>query len=177
MLTARKVDIELGEKARLNRWSLKLRAGDRVKIGDHSIVDASLRSDRSPSSIEIGARTFIGGGSLLVAAEKITIGDDVLISWGVTIVDHDSHSVTFAERKGDVIAWGEGKKDWSHVSIAPIRICDKAWVGFGASILKGVTVGEGAVIGAKAVVTRDVEPWTVVGGNPARIIRRLEPGI
>jgi galactoside O-acetyltransferase len=54
-------------------------------------------------------------------------------------------------------------------------IQDKVWIGFGASILKGVTVGEGAVIGAQAVVTRDVAPYTVVAGNPARIIRHITP--
>ena len=52
-------------------------------------------------------------------------------------------------------------------------ICDRSWIGFKASIMKGVTVGEGAVVGACSVVSRDVPPYTVVAGNPARVIRDL----
>lgn len=176
-LAAIGVEIRCGKKSRLNRMGLRLHAGDRLTIGDHSIVDASLRTDRSPATIEIGARTFISGGSIIAAAQSVSVGDDVLISWGVTIVDHDSHSLDFSLRKNDVVAWGNGLKEWKHVKISPVRIGSKAWIGFGASIMKGVTVGEGAVIAAKSVVTRDIEPWTLVGGNPARVIRKLKPEI
>ena len=59
--------------------------------------------------------------------------------------------------------------------MAPVRIQSKAWVGFNVSILKGVTVGEGAVIGAGSVVTKDVPPNTIAVGNPAQVVRHLEP--
>lgn len=167
------VELRLGVNATINRLGLRARRGDSIIVGDNSLVQASLRTDRSPARIIIGARTFIGK-SLVIAAEQITIGDDVLISWGVTIVDHDSHSLNFADRKDDVRAWRHGQKDWSHVTISPVTICNKAWIGFGVSILKGVTIGEGAVIGAKSVVTRDIPPWAVVAGNPARILRTLD---
>jgi galactoside O-acetyltransferase len=72
-----------------------------------------------------------------------------------------------------VLDWAKGHKDWSKVTIRPVVICDKAWIGFGVKILKGVTIGEGAVIAAGSVVTKDVPPRHVVGGNPARIIRAL----
>jgi galactoside O-acetyltransferase len=61
------------------------------------------------------------------------------------------------------------------VAKAAVRIGDKSWIGFNASILKGVTIGEGAVVAACSVVTADVEAWSLVAGNPARPIRRLEP--
>lgn len=165
--------VQLGPGAKFNRLRLRISPGDTVAIGEGSVVEATLISDRSPSEIRIGKRTFIGG-SKLIAASRITIGDDILISWDVTIVDHDSHSQIFSERKDDVLMWGRGQKDWTTVKIAPVTICDKAWIGFGASILKGVTIGEGAMVAAKSVVTRDVPPWTLVGGNPAREIRRIE---
>jgi acetyltransferase-like isoleucine patch superfamily enzyme len=79
----------------------------------------------------------------------------------------------FSQRANDVTDWLAGRKDWTNVAISPVRVCDKVWVGFGASILPGVTIGEGAIVGAASVVTRDVAPWTVVAGNPARVIREL----
>ncbi len=103
------------------------------------------------------------------------VGDDVLISWDVTIVDHDSHALDFANRSNDVENWLDGKKDWSHVAISPVTIGNKAWIGFGAAILKGVTIGEGAVVAARSVVVKDVAPWTLVAGSPARVIKELEP--
>jgi len=128
--------------------------------------------DQPETDVRIGSRTFIGK-SLIVCACGVSIGHDVLISWGCSIVDHNSHSVNFENRRDDVIDWGRGVKDWSNVSMAKVTIQDKVWVGFNAIILKGVTVGTGAVVAAGSVVTKDVEPWTVVGGNPAQIIRRL----
>lgn len=59
------------------------------------------------------------------------------------------------------------------MNIAPVKISDKVWIGFNSIILKGVTIGEGAVVGAGSVVTKDVPAWTVVAGNPARIIREI----
>jgi putative colanic acid biosynthesis acetyltransferase WcaF len=61
------------------------------------------------------------------------------------------------------------------VTTAPIKIGQQAWVAADAFVGPGVTIGEGAVVGARASVFRSVEPWTVVGGNPARIIKKYEP--
>ena len=66
-----------------------------------------------------------------------------------------------------------GRKNWKHVAHAPVRVKDKAWIGFNVSILKGVTIGEGAVIGACSVVTRDIPPYALAVGNPAKVIRSL----
>jgi acetyltransferase-like isoleucine patch superfamily enzyme len=67
------------------------------------------------------------------------------------------------------------RHDWSHTEMAPIRICEGAWIGARSIILKGVTIGAGAVVGMGSVVTRDVPARTVVGGNPARVIREIGP--
>jgi acetyltransferase-like isoleucine patch superfamily enzyme len=64
-------------------------------------------------------------------------------------------------------------KDWRHIKRKPIKICDKSWIGFNSIILKGVTIGEGAIVGAGSVVTRDVPPWTIVAGNPAKVIQDI----
>lgn len=96
-----------------------------------------------------------------------------MIAWGTSIFDHGSHSLRFSERSRDVIDWLRGEKDWTGVPIASVHIDHKAWVGFGSILLPGVRVGEGAIVGAGSVVTRDVPPWTIVAGNPARVVREL----
>jgi galactoside O-acetyltransferase len=103
------------------------------------------------------------------------VGNDVLISWGCHLADHDSHSIEWSKRQYDVSRWRTGQKSWEHVLTAPIVVRDKAWVGFNSIILKGVVIGEAAVVGAGSVVTSDVPPYTVVAGNPARVIRELTP--
>ncbi len=146
--------------------------GNRLSIGQDSIVQANIRFEDRGGEIRIGDRAYIGKSDL-VCHRSIVIGDDVIMSWGITITDHDSHSLDWEHRKNDVLDWGKGRKDWTHVACAPVVIRDKAWIGFNVSILKGVTVGEGAVVGACSVVTRDVPPHTVVVGNPARVVRKL----
>jgi acetyltransferase-like isoleucine patch superfamily enzyme len=149
------------------------KTGCALTVGKDTTVEGLIFFENHNASVSIGERTFIGGGSKLVAAESVTVGDDVLISWGVTIVDHNSHSIRFSERSKDVLDWREGRKDWSNVKTGPAVIGDKAWLGFNVIVLKGVTVGEGAIVGAGSVVTKDVAPWTIVGGNPARLIREI----
>ncbi|MBB3659759.1 galactoside O-acetyltransferase [Rhizobium sp. BK650] len=157
------------------RWlALRSIRGGTVRIGNDCIINCVINFDDPKGHVSIGDRSYVGS-SHLVCHSNIEIGDDVIISWGVTIVDHDSHSLDWDIRQNDVRDWRMGQKNWSGVAIKPVRIQDKVWIGFGASILKGVTVGEGAVIGAQAVVTKDVAPYTVVAGNPARIIRHLTP--
>lgn len=153
-----------------------------LQIGEKSMIDASFVFETDTGHITVGDRVHIGGGTQLISRSDITIGDDVIIAWNCTIYDHNSHSVHWEERKNDVPTEWENAaggrpvlagKDWSVVKSAPIRICDKAWIGFGVTILKGVTVGEGAVIAAGSVVTKDVPAYTMVGGNPAQIIKEI----
>ncbi|UJB67903.1 acyltransferase [Acaryochloris sp. 'Moss Beach'] len=153
---------------------LKVRGGKDCifHVADKSIVLGHVFFERPGARVLIGQQTFIGK-SHVVASKCISIGNNVLISWGVTIADHNSHSIIYSERALDIIDWQNGKKDWSNVVCETVTICDRAWIGFNASILKGVTVGEGAIIAAGAVVTRDVPPWTIVGGNPAKVIREI----
>lgn len=160
--------------SRINWQALRHTRGGRVSVGRDSIVHCRMAFDHPDGQISIGDRCFIGA-SLLVCHTGIRIGNDVIISWGVTIVDHDSHSLRWEDRRTDVANWMAGSKDWSAINIAPVTIADKAWIGFGASVLKGVTIGEGSVIAANTVVTRDVAPYTLVAGNPGRVIRALSP--
>jgi len=168
-------ELKIGRGTRLAGAMLSApeRRGCSLTIGEHCSIECRFAFEKSDATIEIADRTHIGGGSLLAAAQSIRIGADVLIAFDALIMDHNSHSLVFAQRKSDVREWLQGRKDWSHVSIAPVTIENKAWIGARAIILKGVTVSEGAVVAAGSVVTKDVPPWTIVGGNPATILRPL----
>jgi acetyltransferase-like isoleucine patch superfamily enzyme len=151
-----------------------------LNIGKNSSIAGSFVFEKSEGLISIGDRTFIGGG-LFICIEEINIGNDVMFSWGCTLADNNSHSLIWEHRKNDVLDWKKGidenkigkYKDWGNVKKAKILVKDKAWIGFNCIILKGVTIGEGAIVGAGSVVTKDVPDWTIVAGNPAKIIRTI----
>ena len=167
------VSIGSGTKLHLATLSAREPNGCSLSIGSNSNIEGSLVFERASARISIGSRTHLGGGTLLAAASSIEIGDDVLIAFEVVIMDHNSHSLKFRERRNDVRDWLQGSKDWSTVATAPVKISNKAWIGMRAVVLKGVTIGEGAVVAAGSIVTSDVSPWTIVAGNPARVIRPL----
>ncbi len=164
--------VEIHPSAKVNFRGVHYRSGSSLKIGEGSIVEGRLVCEQEGVSIVIGRNTFIGG-SLLASAGRIEVGDDVLISWGCNIVDHNSHAVGWSKRKHDVEDWYHGRKDWASVVIRSVRICDKSWLGLNVIVLKGVEIGEGAVVAAGSVVTKSVPPWTVVAGNPAKVIREI----
>ena len=150
-----------------------------LKIGDNSIVKGQFYFESEEGEICIGNRTYIGGGSF-ISRTSIKIGNNVTIAWGGTVYDHDSHSLDYLERRRDMdnelsdIFTGQNfisHKNWDVVNSKPITICDDVWIGMNVTILKGVTIGEGAVIGACSVVTKDVPAWSVVAGNPAKVIK------
>lgn len=164
--------LKLHPSSNIHPKKITMKPNCSLSIDADSQISGQVTFDKEGASASIGKRVFFSGH--LVVAQQIEIGDDVLISWGVTIVDHNSHAIAFSQRALDVQDWRSKLKDWGSVKIAPVKICSKSWIGFNAIILKGVTVGEGAIVGAGSVVTKDVPPWTIVAGNPARIIRALD---
>jgi len=164
--------VTIGEESSLLYRKIDVKQDCSVSIGHQSMIQCQICFDRTGSRISIGDRTFIGD-SRLVCADNIIIGNDILIAWGCTIVDHNSHALSWEERSEDVVNWIRGQKNWEHVDSAAVKIEDKAWIGFNSIVLKGVTIGEGAVVAAGSVVTKDVPPYTVVGGNPATPIKTI----
>lgn len=156
-----------------------------VTIGEKSVVRGHVNIENENGFIEIGNNCNIGENCTFNSVCGIKIGNNVLISWNVIFYDHNAHStdadlrrediVSIYEREisGDIMEWREKRKNWNIVGKAPIVVKDDVWIGFDAVIMKGVTIGEGAVVASRSVVTHDVPPYTVVAGNPASIVKRL----
>ena len=102
-------------------------------------------------------------GAVIVAARRVDIGDRVLLGANCTVTDTDFHPLAPWDRQRDILAG----------ATAPVVIEDDVFVGMHSLILKGVTIGRGAVVGAGSVVTRDVPPGLIVAGNPARRVGRV----
>lgn len=149
--------------------------GGFVAVGDQARIEGALICHRRDSRIAIGARTSIGGATVIESLQSVTIGDDCLISHYVTIQDHDSHPLDWEHRSSDVADWLAGLKDWTHVEHADVIIARRCWIGTHCIILKGVHLGEGCVVGAGSVVTKSFPAYSVIAGNPARLIRSLTP--
>lgn len=128
-------------------------------IGPDTEIRPPLRCDYG-SQIRIGARCFANFGLVALDVVSITIGDDVQIGPNVQLLT-PTHPLDPELRRA---GWEAAE---------PIVIEDGVWIGGGAIVLPGVTVGARSVVGAGAVVTRDVAPDVVVAGNPARVIRTL----
>lgn len=124
-----------------------------VVVGETTSVHRRCRFYR-PTGVQIGRHTVINREVMLDGRMGLVIGDSVSISEGTAIftLEHDPNSVSF-ENRG-----------------AAVRVGDFVFLGARAMILPGVTIGEGAVVAAGAVVTKDVEPYTIVGGVPAKLI-------
>lgn len=169
----------------LPSFNIRLDCPDNTKkyliVGYDSIIGGKFIFESAKGVIRIGNHTYIGN-STFISRSSIIIRNNVTIAWGCTIYDHDSHSLDFKLRQKDIddelLSIRAGKnfianKDWSCVNTKPIIIEDNAWIGMNCIILKGVTIGEGAIVGAGSVVTKDVPAWTLVAGNPAKIIKQI----
>jgi galactoside O-acetyltransferase len=177
-------DIDIGNSILLPDFRLDVRFGTgagRVSIGNDSMLGCRVVFESDKGKVIIGDRVFIGG-STVICRNSIVFENDIFVAWGAFFYDHDSHSPDYRERQKDMERQLEdyragrnfiANKDWSVVSSKPIRICSNAWIGMNCIILKGVTIGEGAIVGAGSVVARDVPAWTIVAGNPARPVKEL----
>jgi acetyltransferase-like isoleucine patch superfamily enzyme len=176
------------------------RIPDNVTIAESAYVETSFsfllyRSEQSTGvTIGHGASMYMGtmfdvgrdgrvtlgdyalvNGARIICAKEIAIADHALISWNVVLMDCYGVSLDPAVRREEVRASATTlpRRLDGHAAARPVRIGRAAWIGFDSCILPGVTVGDGAIVGARSVVMHDVEPFTIVAGNPARLVRRL----
>ncbi len=141
--------------------------GDDVVFSGKSAITFFRRLGAPEPELHVGDGTFIGHDCSLAVASSVSIGRRCLVAGGVRIHDFDGHPVDAARRRAGEATPPEG--------IKPILVEDDAWIGSGARILKGVTIGARSIVGAGAVVTKDVAPDVIVAGNPARVVKRIVP--
>jgi acetyltransferase-like isoleucine patch superfamily enzyme len=129
------------------------------------------------------ARASVGeftlmNGSRLICDSQIAIGDYCLISWNTVLMDTYRAPVSPAERRLllEETARAFPRRVEATEPARPIAIGNGVWIGFDSVVLPGVRIGDGAIVGARSVVTGDVPPYAIVAGNPARVIRQLDPG-
>jgi acetyltransferase-like isoleucine patch superfamily enzyme len=135
-----------------------------ISIDDNAAIKEGTRicSCNENAKISIGKNTTIGFHNFIYASNKIEIGDDCLIAPFVYIVDSNHQA-----KKGTRINQQPNET-------APIKIGNDVWIASNVTILKGVTIGDGAIVAANSVVNKDVEPYTIVGGSPAKFISNRE---
>lgn len=125
------------------------------KLPETSFFSPPFQIDLA-QNVKVGKNVFVNNDFICMARGGVEIEDDVMIAPRVSVLtaNHDLH-------------------DHSVLLCSSVRICKNAWIGSGAIILPGVTVGENAIVAAGAIVTKDVSPNTVVGGNPAKVLKEL----
>ena len=136
----------------------RMHIGERVRFAAATVPTELVAF--AGGELTIGPRTFVNYGCSFAATERVSIGADCLFGPYVNVTDNDFHDL----------------RDRSRQPVSqPVTIGDHVWIGTRALILPGVAIGHGAVIGAGSVVTKDVPPNGIVAGNPARLLRILEP--
>ncbi len=162
------------KNARLIRFPFRVRGKQYIKIGKGFTTGFNCRIDALNINnldekylIEIGENVEINDEVHIGATEKIIIEDNVLIASKVYISDHNHGSYKGDEQDSPMSIPKERK-----IYSSPIKIEKNVWIGELCCILQGVTIGEGSIIGAMSVVTKDIPPYTIAVGSPAKLIKR-----
>ena len=142
----------------------RIELGDDVIIGGRNTWTIGMKTSTDAALI-VGSRVTIGYQNTISVAQRVEIGDDTMLAPNVQIYDNTNHPLSPARRlRHEPISLDEA---------AAVSIGRNVWIGTGAIIMRGVTIGDNAVVGAASVVTKSVPPNTLVAGNPARIIKQL----
>ncbi len=155
--------VTLGGKLPFVMGPVEIHVGNGVYIGGNVAILSGYIGDERPRLV-LKDRSALGWGAFVVVNKEVVIEEDVRIPHDCRISDSDGHPREVDLRKANLPP---------HPSdIRPVRICHDAWIGNGSHIMKGVTIGEGAIIGANSVVISDIPPFALALGNPAEVLIR-----
>lgn len=143
----------------------------KIRIGEHSHIRGTLMIFAHGGEITLGDYCYVGNNSQIWSAASIHMGNRVLIAHNVNIHDNNSHPMDIEKRHLHAIDLYSGvlTKEGLDLNEKPIVIEDDVWIGFNCTILKGVTIKKGAIIGACSLVNFDVPEYAIVTGNPGVI--------
>lgn len=146
----------------------------RIQIGADSLVMGSMYIT-SNGNIEIGDHFYMGSHTFIGSEISIKIGRCVIISNDVCIYDNNNHPTSpKAREKMSLNGFSNDNWAWHNAESSPVVIEDNVWIGQYSTVLKGVTIGRGSIVATKAVVTKDVPPYSIVAGNPAKVVKYIE---
>jgi len=155
-----------------------LKQKNKIQIGEYCHIKGELLLFGHGGQIELGDYCYVGMNTYIWSAKKIKLGNRVLISHNCNIFDNDTHPLDPEKRhKQFVELISHGHPEKLDLQEKEVVIEDDALISANSIILKGVRIGKGAVVGAGSVVTKDVPAFTIVAGNPARIIKTLKHGL
>jgi acetyltransferase-like isoleucine patch superfamily enzyme len=124
-------------------------------------------------SVEVGRYALLNSVRF-ICEERIEIGDHALLSWNVVLMDSYREPPALEDRRRYREEVAAGRPPSVRAPAHPVRIGANVWIGFGACVLPGVSIGEGSIVGARSVVTESVPAYAMVAGNPARVVRTLD---
>lgn len=146
-------------------------------IMGHNVIFKGCIKCEYGGKVVIGNNVYVGDDTIISSFSNVSIGNNIAISYGVGIFDNVSHPMNDKRRHEhfcSIMGLSEEIISKDEIKYKDITIGDGVWIGFNAVILKGVTIGKGAIVGACSVVTTDVPPYTVVAGNPAKVVKQIE---
>lgn len=149
----------IGSSYNFSRYCSERKVG--VQLGSYAVLGSTILDVGPRGKVTIGEHAIITD-AYIICDHEVEIGPYALVSWNVVLMDAYRRPVWQAGPAGEGMPPARG-----------IRLGRNCWVGFEVCVLPGVTIGEGSIVGARSVVREDVPPYTIVAGNPARVIRDL----
>ena len=144
---------------------------EKIRICEGSCIDGILMVWKNKGEIVIGKNSYIGLGSRVWSAKRISIGNNVQVAHNVNIFDNNIHSINPAIRNKEFLQhYGNNDSDLKEQEVI---IEDNVWLGANVIVLKGVKIGENSIVGAGSVITKDIPSNCIAIGNPAKVVRHI----